>query len=243
MDSKMMNSKNGIETAMVRIISTLAILLVFSAAPAIADINVFGINNITIDPEYSSAVVGPFTAPCPPYPSCPTSNPQVWPQGFPIQNLFGADILTAEGTSDTIFAGLGSGYDNAFFHVTDLQPVTGTLNLTVYGAEDGPGNPSRSFSYFALYSYSGNVYAPDYDLLFAGTPVTNANGFEVVTGSVNLTDVGPYFIYQFGAPDGGPRIYGVETELTPEPSLYGLLALGLGLAVRSGKRSSATATC
>lgn len=237
----MMHTKSGI--AIVRIISTLAILFVFSVAPASADINVFGINNITIDPEYTSAAIGSFTAPCPPYPFCPTSNPQVWPQGFPIQNMFGADILTPEGTYDTIFNSAGPGYDNVFFHVSDLQSVTGTLNLTVYGAEDGPGNPSRSFSYFALYSYSGNVYAPDYDLLFAGTPVTNAGGFEVVTGSVNLTDAGPYFIYQFGAPDGGPRIYAVETELTPEPSFYGLLALGLGLILRSGKKSSATATC
>jgi hypothetical protein len=239
----MNTTRDAIKSAMVWSLSTLAILLVFSAAPASADVNIFGIDNITIDPTYTSPVIAPFTAPCPPYPSCTMDNPQVWPQGFPVQNIFGAGILTAEGGDDTIFAGAGSGYENVFFHLNDLQPLTGTVDITVTGAQDGPTNPFRSFSYFDLYSYSGNVNAPDYQLLFSGTPVVT-NGLEVVTGAVHLTDASPYLIYQFGAPDGGPRIFGVTATLTPEPGFYGMLALGLsglGLVLPSRKRNRTAA--
>ena len=100
-------------------------------------------------------------------------------------------------------------YDNVFFHLTSLGSLTGTLNLTVTGSQDGPSNPNRSFNYFDLISYLGNVNAPNYQLLFSGPPTT-VNGFETVTGIVSLNDVGPYFVYQFRAPEGpggAPRIF------------------------------------
>jgi hypothetical protein len=207
-------------------------VLTLGAIPSFA--NIFGIGNVTIDPTYTSPVIAPFTAPCPPYPSCPAGNPTTWPQGFPVQNIFGAGILTPEGVDDTIFANAGyqpSGYyDNVFFHLTSLGSLTGTFNVTVTGSQDGPTNTNRSFSYFDLISYSGNVATPDYQLLFSGTPTT-VNGFETVSGTVSLNDAGPYFVYQFGAPigpGGAPRIDEVDlTSATPEPGFYGVLALGL----------------
>jgi hypothetical protein len=229
---------NG-SNAVTRGISALAVLLACSAIPASA--NIFGIGDITIDPTYTSQIIAPFLAPCPPYPSCPSTNPQNWPQGFPVQNIFGAGILTAEGDTDTIFQSGGSGYDNVFFHLTNLQPVSGNFDVTVTGSQDGPTNPYRSFSYFDLISYSGNVNDPDYQLLFTGTPV-NVNGFETVTGDVSLNNAGPYFVYQFGATDGGPRIFGVDVEATPEPGFYGVLTLGLsglGLVWRSRQKRTA----
>lgn len=120
--------------------------------------------------------------------------------------------------------------------------MTGTLNLTVTGSQDGPSNPNRSFNYFDLISYLGNVNAPNYQLLFSGPPTT-VNGFETVTGIVSLNDVGPYFVYQFRAPEGpggAPRIFGVDLTATPEPDLYGLLALGLsGLVTIPSRRKKA----
>jgi hypothetical protein len=217
-------------------------VLALGAVPSFA--NIFGIGNVTIDPEYTSPVIAPFSAPCPPYPSCPSGNPTTWPQGFPIQNIFGAGIQTAEGTPDTIFANAGYDpsvgfYDNVFFHLTNLGSLTGTFDMTVTGAQDGPTNTNRAFGYFDLYTYSGNVNAPDYQLLFSGTPTTT-NGFETLSGAVSLNNTGPYFIYQFGAPagpGGAPRIFGVTLTATPEPGFYGLLALGLtGLATIVSRR-------
>jgi hypothetical protein len=113
-------------------------------------------------------------------------------------------------------------------------------DLTVTGSQDGPGNPNRSFSYFDLYTYSGNVNAPDYQLLFSGIPTTSANGFESISAPVTLNDAGPYFVYQFGAPigpNGAPRIDGVSlTAYGPEPRFYGLLALGLASVVTIARR-------
>jgi hypothetical protein len=225
-------------------IFTVCGVLALGAIPSLA--NIFGIGNVTIDPTYTSPIIAPFTAPCPPYPSCPAGNPTTWAQGFPIQNIFGADIMTAEGVPDTIFsnAGYQAGgyYDNVFFHLTSLGSLTGTFDLTVTGSQDGSSNPNRSFSYFDLISYSGNVNSPNYQLLFSGAPTT-VNGFETVSTTLSLNDVGPYFVYQFGAPEGpggAPRIFGVDLTATPEPGFYGLLALGLtGLATIVSRRKRA----
>ena len=129
-------------------------VLALGAIPCLANVtNIFDISKISLDPPYYWPVIAPFSASCGPYPSCPAGNPTNWPQGFPVENIFGAQILTAEGTYDTIFQ--NGGYDNVYFHLTNQQPVTGSFNVTVTGSQDGPGNSYRSFSYFDLYSYSG----------------------------------------------------------------------------------------
>jgi hypothetical protein len=235
--------------ATTRYLSRLAIplLTVLSADWAYGNINnLFDLNNITIDPTYTSGVIAPFTADCTLYGLTGCSGPtRTFQEGFPIANLFGGHIQTAEGTYDTIFGtpsrfsndnGLSFfGYENVFFHLTNLQSVTGLLQLGVTGAQDGP-TTFRSFTYFDLISYTLDPADPlnaskyNYTSLYHGTPATAANGFESLFANVNLTNAGPYFVYQFGTADpntgaGGPRIF---STLTPEPGFYGLLALGLG---------------
>lgn len=177
------------------------VLIVFAAGCAFADTNVFGLSNITIDPTYTA----------PAYP------------GFPLTNMFGGMTLTPENTYDTIFNDGSPGYQNVFFHLNSLAPLNGPLQITVTGAQDGPTNPSRSFTYFDLYSYTftdiNNPLTYTYKLLFTGTPTT-VNGFETLMGSASLSNAGPYFIYQFGsdlnAQYTGSRIYGVDATV-PEP--------------------------
>ena len=189
------------------------ILLAFSAGCAFADVNLFSLSNITIDPAFTTPALAPYLG---------------FPLGFPIENIFGAQIATPEtGNYDTIFAGSSYDptgnvyYDNVFFHLNDPGP--NQINrLVVTGAQDGPSNPFRSFTYFDLISYTfTNISDPNtysYTLLYHGVP-TVTNGYEVIDANVDLTNVGPYFVYQFGSPDSaGPRIFGVTT--VPEPFAF-----------------------
>ena len=173
-----------------------------------------------------SPAIGSFTATCPPYNTCPLNQGSTtFPDGFPIENIFGGHIQTAEGTYDTIFAGSSPAgnyyFDNVFFHLN--VPGPNQINrLVVTGAQDGPANPYRSFTYFDLISYTfGNISDPNtysYTLLYHGVP-TVTNGYEVIDANVTLPNVGPYLVFQFGSPDSaGPRIFGVTT--VPEPFAF-----------------------
>jgi len=121
-----------------------------------------------------------------------------------------------------------------FFHLTALNTVN-ILQLVVDGAQDGASNPYRSFTSFSLISYTftdiTNPNTYQYTLLYQGAPTTDVNGHENITANVNLANVGPYFVYQFGTDpttgNSGPRIFDVVAT-APEPS--GFLAF-LPLAV------------
>ena len=220
----------------IRFSFVIPVLLALSAGWAYGDVNLLGWNEITIDPTYTSPVIAPFYAPDPPY--VPGGN---FPAGFPLANLFGGQVLTAENTYDTIFTDGGPDYRNVYFHLTDLAPIS-IAGLVVDGAQDGPSNQSRSFSYFDLISYTftdiSNPGTYVYTLLYHGVPSTDVNGGEHIAANVNLTDVSPYFIYQFGAPQSsGPRIFDVIATATavPEPGsilLMGTLLLGVAGALK-----------
>jgi len=223
----------------IRFAFVIPVLVAFSAGWAYGDVNLLGWNEITIDPTYTSPVIAPFYAPDPPY--VPGGN---FSAAFPLENLFGGQVLTAENTYDTIFTDGGPDYRNVYFHLTDLAPIS-IAGLVVDGAQDGPSNQSRSFSYFDLISYTftdiSNPGTYVYTLLYHGVPSTDVNGGEHIAANVNLTDVGPYFIYQFGLDPGvqssGPRIFDVIATATavPEPGsilLMGTLLLGVAGALK-----------
>jgi hypothetical protein len=204
-----------------RVAILLPLLLAFSAGLSYGDVAQFGWNHITVDPSFTSSVIAPFTAPNPPY--IPGG---YFPDGFPIGNIFGAQEQTAEGTFDTIFQDGGVDYRNVFFHLDALNTVN-IVQLVVDGAQDGPSNPYRSFTYFDLISYTfANITDPGtyhYTLLYHGAPTTDGNGHENITADVNLQNVGPYFVYQFGTNpstgNSGPRVFDVVVT-TPEPSAF-----------------------
>jgi len=203
-----------------RVALGITLLIALSAGLAYGDVNLFGLNNITIDPTFTSAVIAPFDGPSPPYP--PPGG--FFPDGFPLTNIFGGEELTAEGTYDTIFTDGGVDYRNVFFHLTALNTVS-IGSLAVDGAQDGPSNPYRSFTYFDLISYTfTEITDPStyqYTLLYHAVPNTDGTGHENITAAVNLPNVGPYFVYQFGTDastwNSGPRIFDVVAS-APDPA-------------------------
>jgi hypothetical protein len=209
-----------------RSVILLALLAALSAGASGTNIIDYSLGQVVIDPTFSS----------PNYP------------GFPLSNMFGDQILTPEGVYDTIFSDSGSGWRNVFFHLATGVAAPTIQTILFEGAQDGPTSPSRSISYLDLYSYtftdinnSGTyVYTP----LYSSGPVSaDVNGYEQIAANVNLNNVGPYFVVQFGARDGsvpypGPRVYDFQLSDTsvPEPSTFVPLALAGAFALLKLRR-------